>query len=59
MTIDFTPPRGLFIDGSWVDDTDTGLDVVNPSTEQVAAPVPQAGVAHVERAVKAARTAFA
>lgn len=38
--------------------TDKWVDVINPATEQVHAKVPDAGVADVDHAVKAARRAF-
>ena len=38
--------------------TDKWVDVINPATEQVHAKVPDAGVADVDQAVKAARRAF-
>ena len=52
-------PYQMFINGRWVDaksgQTD---DIVAPSTEQVIARVPRAGVADAEEAVRAARKAF-
>ncbi len=52
-------PYQMFINGRWVDaqsgQTD---DILDPSTEQVIARVPRAGVADGEAAVRAAREAF-
>src|SRR5271170_5405095 len=51
--------KQLYIDGAWTDGTSgESIDVINPSTEQVIATVPQGSVADVERAVLAARRAF-
>src|SRR5207247_3051926 len=50
----------LYIDGEWVEaKSDDRLDVINPATEEVIGQVPQASVADVDRAVSAARRAFA
>jgi aldehyde dehydrogenase (NAD+) len=52
--------RHLYIDGAWVDPSTDGIrNVIDPTTEDVFASVGQAGVADVERAVHAARRAFA
>ncbi|WP_044870423.1 aldehyde dehydrogenase family protein [Pseudomonas sp. LFM046] len=52
--------RHLFIDGTWVAPQGSGLaEVINPATEQVAGRVPLGAEADVERAVAAARKAFA
>jgi betaine-aldehyde dehydrogenase len=49
----------LYIDGQFVDSTaDTSLDVIDPSTQEVIARVPDGSAADVERAVSAARHAF-
>jgi aldehyde dehydrogenase (NAD+) len=49
----------LFIGGEWVAPAGTGkIEVINPSTEQVVATVPDSSAADVDRAVAAARTAF-
>jgi phenylacetaldehyde dehydrogenase len=49
----------LFIGGEWVDAaTGETFETVNPATEEVLARVPRAGAEDVERAVRAARTAF-
>jgi acyl-CoA reductase-like NAD-dependent aldehyde dehydrogenase len=49
-----------FIDGAWVPSTATeAIDVVDPATEEVAARIPAGTPADVDRAVAAARAAFA
>lgn len=49
----------LYIDGKWVDGHgDEAITVVNPATEEILGTVPQATVADVEDAVRAARIAF-
>jgi aldehyde dehydrogenase (NAD+) len=49
----------LYIDGDWVEaSTDDEVEVVNPATEEIIGRVPQASVADVDRAVRAARRAF-
>ncbi|KAA0084621.1 aldehyde dehydrogenase family protein [Mycolicibacterium sp. P9-64] len=49
----------LFIDGRWIEpDGDGGIDVINPSTEQVLGSIPDGSVADVDTAVAAARAAF-
>jgi len=53
-------PRGLYIGGQWVDPIDLKtLDVINPATEQVSGKIALGSAADVDRAVKAARKAFA
>lgn len=49
---------GHYIDGRWVEADSGRYDVVDPATEQVFASAPDAGVAQVEDAIDAARTAF-
>ena len=49
---------GVYIDGNWVEPDSGRYDVVDPATEQVIASAPDAGVAQVEQAIAAARTAF-
>jgi acyl-CoA reductase-like NAD-dependent aldehyde dehydrogenase len=50
----------LYIDGAWVPSTGTGtLEVVNSTTEQVMATVPEGTAEDVDRAVQAAKAAFA
>ena len=50
----------LYIGGEWVEAaSDDGLEVINPATEATIGEVPQASVADVDRAVAAARRAFA
>lgn len=49
----------LYIDGAWVPSTGQGtIDVVNPSTEQVIATIPEGTAADVDAAVAAAAAAF-
>jgi aldehyde dehydrogenase (NAD+) len=49
----------LFIGGEWVSPVGTGtIDVINPTTEEVAGRVPDAAAGDIDRAVAAARTAF-
>jgi aldehyde dehydrogenase (NAD+) len=49
----------LFIGGEWVASTGTGtIDVINPTTEEVAGRVPEATEADIDKAVAAAREAF-
>jgi len=49
----------LFIGGEWVRPSGTGtIDVINPTTEEVAGRVPDATEADVDKAVAAARQAF-
>ncbi|HVR48519.1 MAG TPA: aldehyde dehydrogenase family protein, partial [Pseudorhodoferax sp.] len=53
----------FYIDGQWVDPVDPGgakrIDVINPATEQPAGRISLGGAGDVDRAVKAARKAFA
>jgi betaine-aldehyde dehydrogenase len=56
--LNFTP-RGLYIDGRWVSPAEhTSFVSINPSNMENLANVPSAGEADVNRAVKAAKTAF-
>ena len=49
----------LYIDGAWVASTGSGtIDVVNSTTEEVIASVPEGTPEDVDRAVKAAKKAF-
>ncbi len=49
----------LYIDGAWVPSTGTGtLEVVNSTTEEIMATVPDGTPADVDRAVAAAKAAF-
>ncbi|MGE0214695.1 aldehyde dehydrogenase family protein [Mycolicibacterium sp.] len=49
----------FYIDGRWVDPVETRtLDVDNPATEQVCGRIALGGAADVDKAVRAARTAF-
>jgi len=52
-------PYKMYVGGEWVAAASgKTLDVIDPSTEAVIATVPAAGAAEVDRAVKAARTAY-
>lgn len=52
--------RQQYIDGHWVDgERDEFIDVIDPSTEQAIGQVPSGTANEVDRAAKAARTAFA
>ena len=52
--------RQFYIDGAWVDPAVAkSLDVINPATEQVCGQISLGAAADVDRAVKAARAAFA
>ncbi|MFE0625490.1 aldehyde dehydrogenase family protein [Streptomyces sp. NPDC058864] len=58
--VDIAPSYGLFIDGEFTDAADGRVfKTVSPSTEEVLSEVAQAGEADVDRAVGAARKAFA
>jgi aldehyde dehydrogenase (NAD+) len=49
----------LFINGDWVSPIGKGtIDVINAATEEVMGRIPEGAAADVDRAVKAARTAF-
>ena len=53
------PTYRLYIDGGWSDATGGATyDVVNPANEEVIARAPNASRADLERAIRAARTAF-
>ncbi|MFF3856877.1 aldehyde dehydrogenase family protein [Micromonospora sp. NPDC002575] len=57
--VDLRPSYGLFIDGGFVDPSDGGsFKSVNPASEEVLAEIAEAGSADVDRAVRAARTAY-
>ena len=57
--VDIAPHYGLFIDGDFVETIDgTTFKTVNPATEEVLTEVTEAGAADIERAVKAARSAY-
>jgi betaine-aldehyde dehydrogenase len=56
--LNFTP-RGLYIGGQWVaPDGDASFVSINPSNMEKIATVPSAGDADVDKAVRAAKTAF-
>jgi aldehyde dehydrogenase (NAD+) len=57
--VDLRPSYGLFIGGEFVDPVGGGsLKTVNPATEEVLAEIAVAGTEDVDRAVRAARTAY-
>jgi aldehyde dehydrogenase (NAD+) len=57
--VDIKPSYGLFIDGEFVDPTDGSVaKSINPASEEVLAEVTWAGPTDVDRAVRAARTAY-
>ncbi|MEU8259015.1 aldehyde dehydrogenase family protein [Micromonospora sp. NPDC048999] len=57
--VDIKPSYGLFVDGKFVDPTDGGsFKSINPASEEVLAEVAEAGAQDVDRAVRAARTAY-
>ena len=52
-------PRALFIDGNWREPADgAALDVTSPIDGRKLTTIADAGVADVDRAVRAARAAF-
>ena len=53
-------PRGLYLGGAWVPSASGQVfETINPSTGECLGEVPLAGEADVDRAVRAARAAFA
>jgi aldehyde dehydrogenase (NAD+) len=59
LKVDIRSAYGLFIDGESVPPADGGqIKTVNPATEEVLAEVAEAGPRDVDRAVRAARTAY-
>ena len=57
--VDIRASYGLFVNGEFVDGTDgSPFKTVNPASEQVLAEIAEAGPADVDRAVKAARSAY-
>ncbi|GAB3065560.1 aldehyde dehydrogenase family protein [Micromonospora schwarzwaldensis] len=57
--VDLKPSYGLFVDGTFVDPADGGsFKSINPASEEVLAEIAEAGSADVDRAVRAARTAY-
>ncbi|MEH0825124.1 MULTISPECIES: aldehyde dehydrogenase family protein [unclassified Micromonospora] len=57
--VDIKASYGLFVDGEFVDPTDGGsFKSINPASEEVLAEVAEAGAQDVDRAVRAARTAY-
>ncbi|MFE1575533.1 aldehyde dehydrogenase family protein [Streptomyces fradiae] len=58
--VDIAPSYGLFIDGEFTDAADGRVfKTVSPATEEVLSEVARAGAEDVDRAVRAARKAFA
>ncbi|WAZ23733.1 aldehyde dehydrogenase family protein [Streptomyces cinnabarinus] len=58
--VDIAPSYGLFIDGEFTEAADGKVfKTVSPSSEEVLSEIAQAGEADVDRAVQAARRAFA
>ena len=59
MDRDVQRKDAFYIGGAWVDPAGTGvIEVIDPTTEQVLATVPEGTPADVDRAVAAARAAF-
>ncbi|HVN12604.1 MAG TPA: aldehyde dehydrogenase family protein [Kineosporiaceae bacterium] len=57
--VDVKPSHGLFIGGEFTDPVEgQTLETLNPATEEVLSKVAVAGMADVDRAVRAARAAF-
>jgi aldehyde dehydrogenase (NAD+) len=56
--VDIRASYGLFIGGEFVDGGGASFKTISPATEEVLAEVAEADAADVDRAVKAARTAF-
>ena len=57
--VDIKPSYGLFVDGAFVDPASGGsFKSVNPASEEVLAEIAEAGAEDVDRAVRAARTAY-
>ena len=56
--VDLRESYGLFVDGEFTDGAGTAFKTINPATEEVLAEVAEADAADVDRAVRAARTAY-
>ncbi|MEU4790328.1 aldehyde dehydrogenase family protein [Micromonospora tulbaghiae] len=57
--VDIKPSYGLFVDGAFVDPASgSSFKSVNPASEEVLAEIAEAGEEDVDRAVRAARTAY-
>jgi succinate-semialdehyde dehydrogenase / glutarate-semialdehyde dehydrogenase len=52
------PRVGLYIDGEWIYDRETAVEVRNPSTEEVLGTVPKATADDLDRALNAAARGF-
>src|SRR5436305_14684165 len=57
--VDLKSSYGLFVNGEFVDGSGNPFKTISPSTEEVLAEVAEADEADVDRAVKAARRAYA
>ncbi|NEK58041.1 aldehyde dehydrogenase family protein [Geodermatophilus sabuli] len=57
--VDIAPSYGLFVDGEFVDGTGESFKTVNPATEEVLSEVASGTAEDVDRAVRAARRAYA
>src|ERR687884_668214 len=57
--VDIAPSYGLFVDGEFTDGTGTPRKTLNPATEEVLSEVASGGAEDVDRAMAAARRAFA
>jgi acyl-CoA reductase-like NAD-dependent aldehyde dehydrogenase len=58
MEVPFTQPRGLYVDGRWIDGGGGEEDVLNPATEDVIGRAPVGDAAAAREAIAAARRAF-
>ncbi|HRW19682.1 MAG TPA: aldehyde dehydrogenase family protein [Dermatophilaceae bacterium] len=56
--VDIQPSYGLFVGGEFVEAAGAAFATVNPATEEVLAEIGEASAADVDRAVKAARSAY-
>ncbi|AKU16143.1 aldehyde dehydrogenase family protein [Luteipulveratus mongoliensis] len=56
--VDLQSSYGLFINGEFVDGTGSSFKTINPATEEKLADVSEASADDVDKAVKAARTAY-
>ena len=56
--VDIRPSYGLFINGTFVEGGGSSFKTINPATEEVLADISEANDKDVEKAIKAARTAY-
>ncbi len=56
--VDIQSSYGLFIGGEWVEGHGKAFKTINPATEEVLADISEADEADVDKAVRAARTAY-